>query len=61
MSTKYVITFSNCTENGVETPEKFYNQTVLGFVKIVENNFSTVEISKRGFTASLVVVLHNSV
>lgn len=32
MATKYVITFSNCTENGVETPEKTYNQTVLEYV-----------------------------
>ena len=32
MSTKYVITFSNCTEHGVETPEKIYNKTVLEFV-----------------------------
>lgn len=32
MSTKYVITFSNCTEHGVETPEKTYNKTVLEFV-----------------------------
>ena len=32
MSIKYVITFSNQTENGVEQPEKFYNQTVIEFV-----------------------------
>lgn len=32
MSTKYVITFSNCTEHGVETPEKSYNKSVLEFV-----------------------------
>ena len=32
MSKKYVITFSNCTENGVEQPEKFYNQTVIEYV-----------------------------
>lgn len=32
MSTKYVITFSNCTENGVETPEKISNQSVTEFV-----------------------------
>lgn len=38
MATKYVITFSNCTENGVETPEKIYNQTVLGFVTDVLAN-----------------------
>ena len=38
MATKYVITFSNCTENGVEAPEKIYNQTVLGFVTDVLAN-----------------------
>lgn len=32
MSTKYVITFSNCTENGVEQPEKLYNQSVIEYV-----------------------------
>ena len=32
MSTKYVITFSNQTERGVESPEKFYNQTVIEYV-----------------------------
>lgn len=32
MSIKYVITFSNCTEKGVETPEKITNQTVLEYV-----------------------------
>lgn len=32
MVTKYVITFSNCTKNGVETPEKISNQTVIEFV-----------------------------
>lgn len=32
MATKYVITFSNCTENGVETPEKIHNQSVLEHV-----------------------------
>lgn len=32
MSTKYVITFSNQTEHGVEQPEKLYNQTVIEFV-----------------------------
>ena len=29
MSKKYVITFSNQTEHGIETPEKFFNQTVI--------------------------------
>ena len=32
MSKKYVITFSNCTANGIESPEKFYNQTVIEYV-----------------------------
>lgn len=32
MATKYVITFSNCTENGVETPEKISNQSVIEYV-----------------------------
>ena len=32
MSTKYVITFSNCTKDGVETPEKLYNQSVISYV-----------------------------
>ena len=32
MCTKYVITFSNCTKDGVETPEKIYNKSVLEFV-----------------------------
>lgn len=32
MSKKYVITFSNCTEHGVESPEKIYNQSVIEYV-----------------------------
>lgn len=32
MSTKYVITFSNCTGHGIEVPEKTYNKTLLEFV-----------------------------
>ncbi len=32
MSTKYVITFSNQTESGVEQPEKIHNQTVIEYV-----------------------------
>ena len=32
MSTKYVITFSNQTEHGVETPEKLFKQSVLEYV-----------------------------
>ena len=38
MSTKYVITFSNCTEHGVEQPEKLFNQSVIEYVtKTVSN------------------------
>ena len=32
MSTKYVITFSNQTEHGIEEPEKIFNQTVIEHV-----------------------------
>ena len=32
MSTKYVITFSNCTKDGIESPEKTYNQSVISYV-----------------------------
>ena len=32
MSKKYVITFSNQTENGIEAPEKIYNQSVIEYV-----------------------------
>ena len=32
MSKKYVITFSTCTKNGIETPEETFNQTVLEYV-----------------------------
>lgn len=32
MSTKYVITFSNQTEHGVESPEKLYKQSVIEYV-----------------------------
>ena len=32
MSVKYVITFSNQTEHGVEQPEKIFNQTVIEYV-----------------------------
>ena len=32
MSKKFVITFSTCTENGIETPEETFNQTVLEYV-----------------------------
>ena len=32
MSKKYVITFSNQTESGIESPEKFYNQSVIEYV-----------------------------
>ena len=32
MATKYVITFSNQTEHGIESPEKLFNQTVIEHV-----------------------------
>ena len=32
MSKKFVITFSNHTESGIESPEKFYNQSVIEYV-----------------------------
>ena len=32
MSKKVVITFSNCTKDGVESPEKIYNQSVIEYV-----------------------------
>ena len=32
MSKKFVITFSNCTERGVEQPEELYRQSVLSYV-----------------------------
>ena len=32
MSKKYVITFSNKTESGIESPEKIYNQSVIEYV-----------------------------
>ena len=32
MSKKYVITFSNCTKDGIESPEKIYNQSVIEYV-----------------------------
>ena len=38
MATKYVITFSNQTEHGIETPEKFHNQTVIEHVTRVIAN-----------------------
>ena len=38
MSTKYVITFSNQTEHGVETPEKLVNQSVIEHVTRVIAN-----------------------
>lgn len=35
MSKKFVITFSNCTERGIETPEKLFNQTVIEHVTTI--------------------------
>lgn len=42
MSTKYVITFSNRTENGIEQPEKLYNQTVIEHVTGVLANAAKI-------------------
>lgn len=42
MSSKYVITFSNQTENGVEQPEKIYNQTVIEHVTGILANAAKV-------------------
>ena len=42
MSTKYVITFSNQTESGVEQPEKLFNQTVIEHVTRVIANAAKV-------------------
>ena len=42
MSTKYVITFSNQTESGVEQPEKIYNQTVIEHVTEILANAAKV-------------------
>ena len=35
MATKYVITFSNQTEHGIETPEKLHNKAVIEHVTAV--------------------------
>ena len=32
MAIKYALTFSNCTEKGIEEPEKLYNQSVIEYV-----------------------------
>lgn len=32
MSKKFVVTFSNQTESGIESPEKLYNQSVISYV-----------------------------
>ena len=42
MGTKYVITFSNQTEHGIETPEKIFNQTVIEHVTSVLANAAKV-------------------
>ena len=42
MSKKYVITFSNCTEHGVESPEKLYNQSVIEYVSEILANAAKV-------------------
>ena len=39
MSAKYVITFSSQTEYGIETPEKLFNQSVIGHVtRVIANS-----------------------
>ncbi len=43
MATKYVITFSNQTEQGVEEPEKLYNQAVIEHVTRVIANAAKTE------------------
>ena len=35
MSKKYIITFSNQTEHGVESPEKLFNKTVIEYVTAI--------------------------
>lgn len=45
MSTKYVITFSNQTEHGIETPEKLFNQTIIEHV----TSFISKAARKSGF------------
>ena len=43
MSKKYVITFSNQTEHGIETPEKIFNRTVIEHVTRVIANAAKTE------------------
>ena len=43
MSTKYVITFSNCTKDGVESPEKFFNKSVIEYVTEIITKVGKVE------------------
>ena len=45
MSKKFVITFSNQTEHGIETPEKRSNQTVIEYVTSILSRAAR----KRGF------------
>ena len=42
MSKKFVITFSNQTERGVESPEKLYNQSVIEYVTEILANAAKV-------------------
>ena len=35
MRQKFVVTFSNCTEHGIETPEKLFNRTVIEHVTTI--------------------------
>lgn len=43
MPTKYVITFSNCTENGVVAPEKLCHQSILEYVTQIIADAAKVE------------------
>ena len=52
MSTKYVITFSNQTEHGIETPEKLFNQTVIEHVtRVIANAAKTTGYNLDNCTA----------
>ena len=52
MSTKYVITFSNQTEHGIEMPEKLYNQTVIEYVtRVIANAAKTTGYNLDNCTA----------
>lgn len=62
MSTKYVITFSNCTEHGVSTPEKIYNKSVLEFVtSTIANSAKSLDFNLDNCTAYEVNVMYKGV